>query len=84
VAFDHDPAIVAVNPMVGDPMRTGMGWAIPTAWNPDVAATVPALISVNPHKAALRRRRTTLDDGGRRADANHNLRKGRCRRQTES
>jgi hypothetical protein len=83
VAFLEDPAIVAVNPVVSDPMRTGMRRTVPATGNPDVAAAVPALISVNPHKATLRRPAALFDDDGWGANANHNLREGRCRSQTE-
>ena len=83
VAFNEDPAAVAVNPVVGNPMRTGMGWTIPAAGDPDVAAAVPALISVNPHKATLWRPAALFDDDGWGANANDNLRKRSCRSQTE-
>ena len=73
--FDHDPTVVAMNPVMGDPTRAGMGWTVPAAGDPDVACAIPALITVNPYEAALRRWRAALDDGGGRANANHNLRK---------
>ena len=73
-----------MDPVMGDPMGTAMGRAIPAAGNPNVAATIPALISIDPHEAALRRWGTALDDACRGANANHNLRKRHCRSQTES
>jgi hypothetical protein len=45
--------------------------------------TVPAMIAIDPNETTLRGWRTALDDGGRRADANHNLRKGSSRNQTK-
>jgi hypothetical protein len=75
VAFDQDPAAAAVDPVVGNPVRAGMGWAIPAAGDPDVTGAVPAMITGDPHKAAIGRRRTALNDGGRWANANHHLRK---------
>ena len=83
MTFFEDPAIVAVDPAVGYPMRTLMGRAVPAAGNPDVVRAVPAMIAVNPNEAPLRGWRTALDDGGRRADSNYNLRKGSCRSQTK-
>jgi hypothetical protein len=60
-------------------MLTGMLRTLPAARNPDVAVAIPVVIAVDPHKSALRRWRTALDDRGRRANANHNLRKRRRR-----
>jgi len=75
VTFYHDPAIVAVNPMVSYPARAGMGWTLPAAGDPDVAASVPSLITVNPDEATLGWPAALFDDDGRGANANHNLRK---------
>jgi hypothetical protein len=75
MAFDQNPTIVMVNPVMGNPMRAVMGWAIPAAGNPDVVPAVPAVIAINPNEIPLRWRRATLNDGGRWANANHNLRK---------
>jgi hypothetical protein len=83
VAFFEDPAIVAMDPAVGDPAATGVGWAIPAAGNPHVAFSVPAMITINPHITALRRWGTALSDAGRWADANDNLRERSCRGQTK-
>jgi hypothetical protein len=83
VAFYEDPAATAMNPVMCCPMRARMRRTVPATGNPDVAGSVPALIAVDPHEAALRRWGTALDDGRRRANANHNLRKGSRRRQTE-
>jgi hypothetical protein len=75
VAFDQNPTIVVVNPAMGNPVRAGMGWTIPAAGNPDVVPAVPAVIAINPNESPLRCRRAALNDGGRWANANHNLRK---------
>jgi hypothetical protein len=75
MAFDEDPAIVAVNPVVSYPTRAGMGRTIPAAGNPDIALTVPAVIPVDPHEAPFRRTAALFGDDGRGANANHNLRK---------
>jgi hypothetical protein len=61
-----------------------MGWTIPAAGNPDVAGAVPTMITVNPDEAPFGRRRATLDDRGRWANANYNLRKRSRRSQTKS
>ena len=84
VAFFENPAIVAVNPMMGNPVPTGVGWTIPAAGCPDVAIAVPAMVAVDPNISAIRRWWTALNDGGRRSDADHNLREGSGRSQTES
>ena len=83
VAFNQDPAIVVVNPLVRDPDAAGMGRTVPAAGNPDVAVAVPVVITGDPHVAAIRWRRAALNDGSRRANTNHNLRKRSCRRQTK-
>jgi hypothetical protein len=75
VSFDEDPAIVAVDPVMGYPVCAGMWRTVPAARDPDVAGAIPAVISVDPNKAALWRWGTALNDRCRWADANHKLRK---------
>jgi len=83
VAVYEDPAAAAVNPVVGNPARMRMRWAVPAAGNPNVASTVPALVTIDPDESALWRWGTALDDGSGWADANHDLRKRRCRGETK-
>jgi hypothetical protein len=75
VAFYQDPTIVAVDPVMGYPVCAGMWRTIPAAGDPDVAGAIPAVITIDPNKAAFGRWGTALNDRGRWADANHNLRK---------
>jgi hypothetical protein len=75
VTFYEDIAAVAVYPVMGDPMRMGMGWTIPAAGNPDVAGPIPAVVSVDPNVFASWGRAARFDDGGGRSYADHDLRK---------
>ena len=74
MTFNQDPASVAMNPAMRDPTATRMWWAVPAAGNPDIAAIVPAMIAVNPNESALGRWRAALNNWGRWANANHDLR----------
>jgi hypothetical protein len=80
VAFNQDPAIVVVNPLVRNPDGVGLGRTVPAAGNPDIAVAIPVVITGDPHVAAIGWRRAALNDGSRRANANHNLRKRSRRR----
>jgi hypothetical protein len=72
--------IVMFYPPVRYPARAGMWRTLPAAGNPDVAFTIPAMITVDPHETTLRRPAALFNDRGRGANADHNLRK-RCRRE---
>lgn len=66
---------------MGYPVRAAMGRTVPTAGNPDVTASIPAVIAVDPDKFGSGRRRTALDDGGRRSNLDYYLREGSGRRE---
>jgi len=83
VPFHKHPAIVMMDPPVRHPNRAGMRRTVPTAGNPHIAVAVPVMVARNPHVPAFRRWRPALNDRGRRSNANHNLRKRNCRRQTK-
>ncbi len=83
VTFDQDPTAAAMDPVMPDPVSARVRRAIPATGNPYIAAAVPALITSNPHITALWRWRTALNDWGRWANANHDLRKRSGRRQTK-
>ena len=84
VAFLHLPVVALVNPPVGNPTSAFMRWTLPAARRPDITATLPAVIAVNPHKAPLWRTAALFVHGGRRTDANYNLRERSRRSQGES
>lgn len=83
VTFNENPLAMTADPVMSDPAAVGMWGTVPPAGNPDITASVPALVSVDPDVAAFRRWRTTLNDRWRRADAYGNLRERRCRGQAE-
>jgi hypothetical protein len=56
-------------------MRTGMWRTVPAARNPDIGASVPAMIAVNPDITPIRGWRPVFDHRRRRPNANDNLRK---------
>ena len=84
MALDHHPLTMAMDPLVGDPVRVGMGRTLPAARNPDVVVARPALVAVDPHKSSIRRRTGALIDGSRRPHANRHLRKSSRGKQSKS
>jgi hypothetical protein len=82
--FAHFPVVVYPNPAMGNPVRTGMWRVIPTAGNPHVVITIPAVITGNPYNAGFRGRSGTLDNHGRRRYSNDDLCDGGHRRQCKS
>lgn len=84
VTFNHDPAAMATHPVMTNPDCVHVRWAHPTAWYPDIAAIIPAVIAADPYEAGLRRRTGTFNEGSRRRDPNKDLRERRRRKQSES
>ena len=79
VAFDEEPAAVAIRPMSGYPLRARMRLHNIAAWNPDVAGSVPAMVSAGPDISGMRRRAGALDDNRGRGNTNDDLRERRRR-----
>ncbi len=84
VAFNHDPAVTAVLPAMGDPDRAGMRGANPVAVDPDVAVAIPAVIAVDPDPSIMRRTIVCFVDGRGRRHANNNLCQSGGRNETDS
>jgi hypothetical protein len=84
VAFDEDPAFVAMDPAMGNPVSMGMGWALPATGNPDVAIAVPAVVAIDPDEFAAGGDGARFNDGGGWSDTDNDLRKGRSRQQSYS
>jgi hypothetical protein len=61
--------IAVVDPLVGHPVRAGMGRTFPAARNPDVMVSVPAVIAVDPNEPTLGRISAALNDRRGRTDA---------------
>ena len=49
------PLISPLNPARLDPNRAGPRWTDPTSGNPHISPAIPALISLSPHEAWVRR-----------------------------
>ena len=75
VAFDQDILAMAVNPVVGDPALTPMGWLLVVAGRPDIMAAVVAVIAGLPYVSLPRRRTEPFVHRRGWPDANHDLRK---------
>lgn len=73
VAFDQDPAVTAVLPVMRDPDRVAMRGTNPVAVDPDITVAIPAVIAVDPHPTFMRRTVVFFDDGRGRRDTNDNL-----------
>jgi hypothetical protein len=72
--------ITMTDPSVRNPTLALMGWTLPAAWGPNVAAILPAMIAVDPDITTLRRPAALFVYRRRWANADHDLRK-RCRRE---
>jgi hypothetical protein len=75
MAFDEHIAAVAMHPVMGYPVRMRMRRTVPTAGNPDIASSVPAVVSVDPDVFTPWSRAAGFDDRGGRSYADHDLRK---------
>jgi len=80
VAFHHHPTAMAMLPAMRYPNRVRTGRTVVVARNPDIRASIPAVIPGDPYESALWRRTWPLIDGSRWADTNHNLRHCGCGR----
>src|SRR5271155_2463507 len=74
VTFYEDPTAVAVRPVSGHPLCMRMGRDNVAAWDPDVAVTVPAMVSTGPDISLMRGRSRMLDNDRGRSNADNNLR----------
>jgi hypothetical protein len=61
VTFMHVPAVLVVVIVGVTPVRPLIGRAIPTTWDPDIAASIDTPVAVNPDEAFARRRGTPLN-----------------------
>src|SRR5258708_22175118 len=69
VTFVHLPAALVVVVVGVAPVGAGVGWSLPAAGDPDVAATACSPVTVNPVVAFFRHRRPYLvADRWRRAE----------------
>jgi len=84
VAFDQDPAAIALFIVMGNPDCAGMRRTNPIAMNPDVAVAIPAVIAIDPDPSGMRWMVVDLDDGRRGRHTNDHLRGCDRRRKTES
>ena len=62
VAFDQNPAVAAMLPVMCDPDTAAMRRTYPMAVNPDVAVAVPTVVAVDPHPSLMRRMVVDLVD----------------------
>jgi len=74
VAFDEDPSTVAFSPVGGHPFRVRVRRCNIAAWDPNVTASVPAMVSADPHVSNARWRAGVFDNDRWRGNANYNLR----------
>jgi len=84
VAFDQNPAAVAVFPVMGDPDGVLMWRMRPMASDPDIMVSIPAMVAIVPHPPGMRRMFMMLNDWRRRSNADDNLSDCRPRSETES
>ena len=82
VAFDHDPAVAAPFPVMGNPNGAIMRRMRPVAMNPYVAVTIPTMIAIVPHPSGMRWMLMMLNDRRRRCNAHNNL--CQCNRRSET
>ena len=79
MAVYPDVAAAAVVPVTFNPAGVGAGWGGVGARDPDVVGAVPAVIAGLPDIAGVRGYGDDLDRARRRwADADDDLRRGRC------
>jgi hypothetical protein len=84
VAFDHHPAVAAVNPPMSYPIAVARGRFFPTTGVPSVGVTVPAMIAGNPHMMRTRPWSTFFNNDVRRCNSNNNFRENGAERQRSS
>jgi hypothetical protein len=73
VTFDPDVASTGMAPVTGNPDGVGARRLSPSAGDPDVTGTVPAVIAADPGPARVRPRAGMFDDYRRRTDAHDDL-----------
>jgi hypothetical protein len=73
VTFMENVAVVAMLPAMGNPMCAGVRWALPATGGPDIAASVPAMVSANPNILVSGRRSARFDDIYWGSDSNYDL-----------
>jgi hypothetical protein len=79
VAFDGDPFAVVFRPVGGHPLGVRVWSYNVAARHPDIAVSVPAVISTSPHISLMRGRSGMLNDDRGRGNANNDLRERRRR-----
>ena len=70
-AFHEDVAVVAMGPARGYPDGVGTRGNFPSAWLPDVGATVPAVVTADPDMIVTGTYHAMLDDGSGRRYLHH-------------
>ena len=84
VAFDKHPTTTAVYPAMRYPNGMRAGRAIPAAGHPDIAGTVPAMVTGDPDELMTGTDGTGFHDRSGRSYADHDLRKRSGREQRDS
>jgi hypothetical protein len=74
VPFYQHPSIMAMDPVMRHPHRVRARRMLIVSRHPDIAGSVPAVITGDPHKTGCRRRSRMLNNCHRWSDANDNLR----------
>jgi hypothetical protein len=79
VAFMNSPTFAVVVVVGMAPVGAGVGWPLPTAGNPDVAATARAPVPIDPGVAFFRHGRSDFIADRRRRGADIDLDLAECR-----
>jgi hypothetical protein len=74
VARNHNPAVSAPFPVMGNPDRAGMRRMRPTPMDPDVTVAVPTVVAVVPYPPVMRWMVMMLNDGRGRRNTDDDLR----------
>jgi hypothetical protein len=82
VAFDQNPTVAAVYPMMGNPDGAFARRVVPVAAIPDVVMAIPAVIAVDPHISGMRCMLVMFMERWGRRNADNDL--CYCRRRSET